>query len=128
VSRTRTGEAAREEVARVSGGAQVEVIVADLASQQDVRRLARELESRWPSIRALILTAAVYRAMRQVTPDGLEEMFATNYLAPLLLSRRSIGELRPTWSWFRLRRRRRPTLTTSRVRSGFDRSMLSAQA
>jgi NAD(P)-dependent dehydrogenase (short-subunit alcohol dehydrogenase family) len=81
------GEDARQEVAVKSGSARVELAVADLASQQDVRRLARELEDRWPSIRALILTAAVYHATRRVTPDGLEEMFATNYLAPYALTR-----------------------------------------
>jgi NAD(P)-dependent dehydrogenase (short-subunit alcohol dehydrogenase family) len=81
------GEAAREEVARKSGSAKVELLVADLSSQQDVRRLARDIERRWPSIRALILTAAVYRATRRVTTDGLEEMFATNHLAPFALTR-----------------------------------------
>jgi NAD(P)-dependent dehydrogenase (short-subunit alcohol dehydrogenase family) len=81
------GEAAKQDVMRRSGSTKVELALADLGSLEEVRRLANDLVARHRSIRALILTAAVYRAARHVTPDGLEEMFATNYLAPHLLTR-----------------------------------------
>jgi retinol dehydrogenase 14 len=60
--------------------------VADLSIQADVRRLAAEVASSFPQLNALVHCAAVYVQRRTVTPDGLETMFATNHLAPFLLT------------------------------------------
>jgi NAD(P)-dependent dehydrogenase (short-subunit alcohol dehydrogenase family) len=54
--------------------------------QADVRRLAAEAAARLPGLNILVHRAAVYVAERTLTPDGLETMFATNHLAPFLLT------------------------------------------
>ena len=60
--------------------------VADLSVQADVRRLAAEVTASLPQLDILVHCAAVYVNERTETPDGLETMFATNLLAPFLLS------------------------------------------
>lgn len=80
------GEATRAELASSSGGAAVRVFVADLSSQADVRRLAAEATTALPRLDVLVHCAAVFTSRRTVTTDGLETMFATNTLAPFLLT------------------------------------------
>jgi retinol dehydrogenase 14 len=60
--------------------------LADLSVQADVRRLAAEVSASLPQLDILVHCAAVYTAERTVTADGLETMFATNHLAPFLLT------------------------------------------
>jgi NAD(P)-dependent dehydrogenase (short-subunit alcohol dehydrogenase family) len=82
--RGRTESAAREISA--AGGVDVEVFVADLSSQGQVRRLAREVLERLPRIHVLINNVGGYWSTRHVTADGLERTFALNHLAPFLLT------------------------------------------
>jgi NAD(P)-dependent dehydrogenase (short-subunit alcohol dehydrogenase family) len=82
--RGRTESAALEISA--AGGRKVEVFVADLSSQAQVRRLASEVLERLPRIDVLINNAGGYWSSRHVTADGLERTFAVNHLAPFLLT------------------------------------------
>jgi retinol dehydrogenase-14 len=82
--RERTEGAAREIGA--AGGAQVDVFVADLSSQTEVRRLADEVLQTYPRIDVLINNVGGYWNTRHVTPDGFEHTFALNHLAPFLLT------------------------------------------
>ncbi len=81
--RGRTEDAARE--IRAAGG-QVEVFVADLSSQSEVRRLAGEVLQRLSRIDVLVNNVGGYWNTRHVTADGLERTFALNHLAPFLLT------------------------------------------
>ena len=72
--RGRTEGAARE--IRAAGGGQVDVFVADLSSQSEVRRLAGEILQRLPRIDVLLNNAGGYWNNRHVTADGLERTFA----------------------------------------------------
>jgi retinol dehydrogenase-14 len=81
--RGRTEDTARE--LRAAGG-KVEVFVADLSSQSEVRRLADEVLRRHPRIDELINNVGGYWNTRHVTADGLEHTFALNHLAPFLLT------------------------------------------
>lgn len=69
-----------------AGGIKVEVFVADLSSQAQVRRLASEVLDGLPRINVLINNAGGYWSSRHVTADGLERTFAVNHLAPFLLT------------------------------------------
>jgi NAD(P)-dependent dehydrogenase (short-subunit alcohol dehydrogenase family) len=80
------GEATRSEIAAAAPAAEVEVHVADLGSQGDVRRLAAELSTAHGRIGSLVHCAAVFSSHRVETADGLELMFATNHLGPFLLT------------------------------------------
>ena len=82
--RGRTENAARE--ISGAGGRNVEVFVADLSSQAQVRRLASEVLEGLPRIDVLVNNAGGYWSSRHVTADGLERTFAVNHLAPFLLT------------------------------------------
>jgi retinol dehydrogenase 14 len=82
--RGRTENTARE--LRAAGGAQVEVFVADLSSQAEVRRLADEVLRTLPRVDVLVNNVGGYWNTRHVTADGLERTFALNHLAPFLLT------------------------------------------
>ena len=71
---------------RAAGGGQVDVFVADLSSQSEVRRLAAEVLQRYPHLDVLINNVGGYWNTRHVTADGLERTFALNHLAPFLLT------------------------------------------
>ncbi len=80
------GAAVRDEILRQQSQAAVRVLQADLSEQQAVRRLAAQISEQAPRLHGLINSAAIFRRQRSVTPDGLESMFATNHLAPFLLT------------------------------------------
>jgi retinol dehydrogenase 14 len=82
--RGRTEAAARD--IRAAGGGQVDVFVADLSAQSEVRRLADEVLQRLSRIDVLVNNAGGYWNTRRVTADGLEHTFAVNHLAPFLLT------------------------------------------
>jgi NAD(P)-dependent dehydrogenase (short-subunit alcohol dehydrogenase family) len=89
------GRAALAEVqAAGSGGA--ELIVADLSSQEQVRRAAAEYKSRHARLDVLVNNAGVYVPERHTSVDGLEETFALNHLGYFLLTRELLGVLQAT--------------------------------
>ncbi|MHB8688738.1 MAG: SDR family NAD(P)-dependent oxidoreductase [Candidatus Dormibacteraceae bacterium] len=70
------------------GGAdnRISKLPVDLASMRSVRAAARELNSAGLRIDALLNVAAVFVTSYQKTPDGFEQMLATNYFGPFLLT------------------------------------------
>ena len=78
---------------RGSGG-EVDVFVADLSSQQEVRRLAEEVLAAYPRLDVLVNNVGGYWATRHTTVDGLERTFAVNHLAPFLLTNLLLDRLR----------------------------------
>src|SRR5262245_11682675 len=79
------GEQTVSEIGVATGNAP-QLVVADLASMAEVRRAAGELLASHPHIHVLINNAAVFLPKREVTADGLEKTFATNYLSHFLLT------------------------------------------
>ena len=90
--RRRTEDAARE--IRAAGSGQVDVFVADLSSQSQVRRLAGEVLQTLSRIDVLVNNAGGYWNTRHVTADGLERTFAINHLAPFLLTNLLLDRLK----------------------------------
>lgn len=87
VARDRTrGETAAREIRQQAPAGTVELLVADLSSLADVRRLAARVLERQDRLDVLLNNAGVARFTRQTTADGLEATFATNYLGPFLLT------------------------------------------
>lgn len=80
------GEAVQAEIKATSNNAQVDLIVADLSELSEVRRAAHEFNQYYTQLHVLINNAGGMNAERKVTSDGLEATFATNYLAPFLLT------------------------------------------
>ncbi len=80
------GEAARSEIIRESQNASVDLLLADLSSLESVRQLAAEFQRKYSRLHVLINNAGLFNQRRHVTMDGYENTFATNYLAPFLLT------------------------------------------
>ena len=79
-------------VRRENPGASVEGVSADFTSQQEVRRLAKELEACGP-IDVVVNNAGAIFDHYATTVDGVELTFAVNHLAPYLLTRLLIPSL-----------------------------------
>jgi NAD(P)-dependent dehydrogenase (short-subunit alcohol dehydrogenase family) len=78
--------ATAEEARAGGGGAPVHEHVADLASMEDVRRLAADLLVAHPRIDVLASNAGAMFTSRHMTPEGFEQTFALNHLGPFLLT------------------------------------------
>ena len=79
-------EAAAVTIARESGNTGVDVFVADMSSQAEVRRLAEEVLAAYPRLDVLLNNVGGFWSHRHVTADGLERTFALNHLAAFLLT------------------------------------------
>ncbi len=90
--RRRADEAAAE--IRAAGGPEVDVYIADMSSQEEVRRLASEVLETLPRLDVLVNNVGGYWNTRRVTADGLEHTFALNHLAPFLLTNLLLDRLR----------------------------------
>jgi NAD(P)-dependent dehydrogenase (short-subunit alcohol dehydrogenase family) len=66
--------------------AQVATLTADLSSLAQVRRLAAQVLARFERLDVLVNNAGVISLRPRLTADGLEATFATNHLAPFLLT------------------------------------------
>jgi len=80
------GEAAATEIIEKSGNELVDVMLADLSSQESIRRLAQNFADRYGRLHVLINNAGVFISRRTLTVDGIETTFAVNHLAPFLLT------------------------------------------
>ena len=76
---------AAEEI-RAVASAPVEVFIADLSSQQEVRSLADDVLHTLDRLDVLVNNVGGFWNTRRVTVDGLEYTFALNHLAPFLLT------------------------------------------
>ncbi|MBX3027375.1 SDR family oxidoreductase [bacterium] len=87
------GEAAAAE-ARAAGAPRVDLLLADLARQAEVRRAAAAFLASDRPLHVLINNAGVVNVRRSVTPDGIETTFAVNHLAAFLLTTLLLERLR----------------------------------
>ena len=69
-----------------TGNDRVELVLADLASQAQVRRMAGEVRGRHEAVHVLVHNAGIIAGKRAVTEDGVEQTMAVNHLAPFLLT------------------------------------------
>jgi len=80
------GQRAVEEIRAESTGGSVELMLADLAVQAEVRRLAEDFGERHDRLDVLVNNAGLVQSTRTETPDGIETTLAVNHLAPFLLT------------------------------------------
>ena len=83
-----------EEIRAGSGNQQVDSLLADLSSQQDVRRLASEFKQKYGRLHVLVNNAGAAFMQRQLSVDGIEMTFALNHLAYFLLTHLLLGTLK----------------------------------
>jgi NAD(P)-dependent dehydrogenase (short-subunit alcohol dehydrogenase family) len=80
------GEAVQGEIKTKSGNEAVDLLLADLSSQESIRQLAENFLQRYTKLHVLINNAGMSSLRRRETVDGLEVTFAVNQLAPFLLT------------------------------------------
>ncbi|MGB3618424.1 MAG: SDR family oxidoreductase [Catalinimonas sp.] len=72
----------------------LKVVVCDLASQADIRRVGAELRAHLPRLDVLVNNAGVWFSKWELTADGSERQFAVNHLAYFLLTHELLPSLR----------------------------------
>ena len=87
------GEHAQSELAAAATGAPPQLLLADLSAQSEIRSLAEEMASRHPCIDVLVNNAGGVFDHRELSVDGIEKTFATNHLAPFLLTHLLLAQL-----------------------------------
>ena len=86
--------AAQREIKAAAGHERVDVLLADLADLDQVRRAAAEFNARDPRLDILVNNAGlILGAQRQVSPQGYELGVATNHLGPFLLTSLLLAKL-----------------------------------
>ncbi|MGD1891813.1 MAG: SDR family oxidoreductase [Cyclobacteriaceae bacterium] len=80
-------ERAKEDILRVCGHDRVDIVLADLASLQQIREAAAHINEHYPRIDVLNNNAGLITSdQRETTEDGFETTFGVNHLAPFLLT------------------------------------------
>ena len=80
--------------ARAAGAAKVDLLIADLSRQSEVRRAAAEFLASGRPLHVLINNAGVVNVQRTLTADGIEATFAVNHLAYFLFTTLLLERLR----------------------------------
>ena len=80
------GNAARERVERKTGNPNVSLVIADLASLEQVRRATAEISHAHAALNVLVNNAGINARERRLTSDGFESTLAVNHLAAFLLT------------------------------------------
>ncbi len=88
------GERARAAIAAATGNDRAELLVADLASQQQIRELAARVSADVDRLDLLVNNAGTAFRERRLSPDGIERALAINHLAPFLLTELLLDRLR----------------------------------
>lgn len=88
------GEQAVEEVKNTSGNPNVDLLIADLASLSQVRKLAQQILDKYDHLDVLINNAGAFFSDYGETEDGFERQFAINHLAPFLLTNLLLGRVK----------------------------------
>ena len=88
------GEAALRDIHAQSHSESVELMLADLSVQDEVRMLADEFLGRHDRLDVLANNAGLVQSKRTETADGIETTLAVNYLAPFLLTNLLLDRLK----------------------------------
>lgn len=88
------GESLHRDLAAAVPGARLELLVADLARQRDIRHAAAAFADRHHQLHVLINNAGAHFRRRTVTADGIEMHLAVNHLGGFLLTDLLLDQLR----------------------------------
>jgi len=84
------GEAALREVKTLSGNDMVELMVLDMSLQSSIHELADTFYAKYKRLDVLIHNAAIFEITQKkavYTAEGIESVWATNHLGPVLLTK-----------------------------------------
>ena len=86
-------EAVKRDMQASAGGAEPEILIGDLQSLNDVRRIAETFKQKYPRLDVLINNAGIVAPSRALTKDGFETSYQVNYLSHFLLTQLLRDEL-----------------------------------
>jgi len=80
------GEKTRNELIAATNNENIDMLKCDLASFESIKNCCKEFKSKYDRLHVLINNAGVWDFKRRTSKDGIENIFATNYLAPFLMT------------------------------------------
>ena len=80
------GQTALDEIREATGNPNLDLLIADLSSQKQVRALAAAFLEKYDALHLLINNAGAVFNQYKETGDGIEQCFAVNHLASFLLT------------------------------------------
>ena len=80
------GISTKKEIIQATNNKNIDVIHCDLASFESIRNCCNEFKTKYQSLHVLINNAGTWDFKRRESKDGIENIFATNYLAPFLMT------------------------------------------
>jgi NAD(P)-dependent dehydrogenase (short-subunit alcohol dehydrogenase family) len=83
-----------DEIRQATGNTDLDLVLADLSVQQQVRDLAQAVLDRYPGLHVLVNNAGAINRVRSLTVDGIETTFAVNHLAYFLLTNLLVDRLK----------------------------------
>ena len=89
---------AKRELVEQTGHTGLEVMLADLAIQYDIRQLAKQISGKFEEVDILVNNAGIIADEREETIDGMEKTLAVNHLAPFLLTNLLLPQLKKAGS------------------------------
>jgi len=75
-----------EEIRKKTANPDVTLMIADLSSKDSIRKLADEFRDKYSSLHVLLNCAGIILFKRELTQDGIERVFATDYLSHFFLT------------------------------------------
>ncbi len=91
------GEVALEEIKRISGSEDIELMVVDMSLKSSITNFVEAVKSKYDTIDVLIHNAAVFDISQKSTiqtSEGYESIWMTNHIGPVLLTRSLIELLK----------------------------------
>ena len=88
------GERVIADITARTGNRRITLLIGDLSSLEDVRRMARTFLEQDKPLHLLLNNAGVFNFKRTVSKDGYEEMFAVNHLSHFLLTNLLLDRLK----------------------------------
>ena len=80
------GRAAMDDIKKITANESIDLIVADLSSQESIHNLSEDFRDKFQNLHVLINNAGLTAEHQTLSVDGIDKLFAVNYLAPFLLT------------------------------------------
>ncbi|MFX1418235.1 MAG: SDR family oxidoreductase, partial [Promethearchaeota archaeon] len=81
-----SGEKVKEEIINLTGNNNIDLLVCDLSSLEQIRKLVTKFKEKYQNLHVLINNAGIMLKKRAVSVDGFEMNFVIHFLAPFLLT------------------------------------------
>ncbi|MBN1187528.1 MAG: SDR family NAD(P)-dependent oxidoreductase [Bacteroidales bacterium] len=88
------GQLAREKIIVSTKNPDIDLIIADLCSQESIREFANQFNAKYEHLDILFNNAGANFFDRQINEDNIEMTFSVNYLAPFLMTNLLLPKLK----------------------------------